>query len=35
MTFDYSDDVIYVIVVFDNAKLRVRFKTLTLKGVKN
>jgi hypothetical protein len=34
MTFDYSDDAVHAIVVFDNVKLRARFKTLTPKGVK-
>jgi hypothetical protein len=33
ITFDYSDDAVYTTVVFDNAKLRARFKTLTFKGV--
>jgi hypothetical protein len=33
MTFDYSDDTVYATVVFNNAKLRVRFKTLTPKGM--
>jgi hypothetical protein len=33
VTFDYSDDAVYATVVSDNVKLRVRFKTLTPKGV--
>jgi hypothetical protein len=34
MTFDYSNDVVYAIMVFNNVKFRVRFKTLTPKNVK-
>jgi hypothetical protein len=34
VTFDYSDDAVYAIMVFDNIKFRARFKTLTPKNVK-
>jgi hypothetical protein len=33
VTFDYNDDIIHATVVFNNIKLRARFKTLTLKGM--
>jgi hypothetical protein len=33
ITFDYSDDAVHATVVFNNTKLRARFKTLTPKGM--
>jgi hypothetical protein len=32
--FDYSNDVVHAIIVSDNTKCRVRFKTLTPKNMK-
>jgi hypothetical protein len=34
MIFDYSDDAIHTIMISDNIKLKVRFKTLIPKNVK-
>jgi hypothetical protein len=33
--FDYSNDVIYATVIFNNVKYKVKFKTLTPKNMKD
>jgi hypothetical protein len=35
ITFDYSNDAVYAIVISNNVKFKARFKTLTPKNVKN
>jgi uncharacterized protein YdaU (DUF1376 family) len=35
MIFDYSNDVVHAIVISDNAKCKVRFKTLTSKNMED
>jgi hypothetical protein len=35
VTFDYSNDAIHTTIISNNAKCRIRFKTLTPKNVKS
>jgi hypothetical protein len=35
MTFDYNNDAIYAIIISNNIKYKIRFKTLTPKNIKD